>query len=129
MRKIEKSDVAMVLIDHQLGVMEWVGSLEHDVIKANARALARAAVALDIPIVFTSSMEEAVQGPLMPELEKIAPEAFANRVKRQGIVNCWNDENFANACRNTGKKLFYNGWCYYRCLFGSTCNWSKRRRF
>ena len=45
-----------------------------------------------------------VQGPLMPELQAIAPEAFAARVKRKGVVNAWDDEDFANACRNTGKR-------------------------
>ncbi|WP_214652711.1 isochorismatase family protein [Ruegeria lacuscaerulensis] len=42
----------------------------------------------------------------MPDLEKIAPEAFAARVKRPGVVNCWDDPAFADACRNTGRKHF-----------------------
>jgi nicotinamidase-related amidase len=45
-----------------------------------------------------------VVGLLMPELQEILPEAFAARIKRQGIVNAWDDEHFANACRNTGKR-------------------------
>lgn len=40
----------------------------------------------------------------MPELQEILPEEFAARIQRQGVVNAWDDENFANACRNTGKK-------------------------
>ena len=42
----------------------------------------------------------------MPELEAIAPEAFAARIKRIGVVNAWEDEAFANACRATGKRNF-----------------------
>ena len=40
----------------------------------------------------------------MPDLEEIAPEAFAARVKRPGVVNCWDDPAFADACRSTNRK-------------------------
>src|SRR5205807_6598036 len=52
---------------------------------------AKTAKILNIPFVLTSSQEQNVQGPLLPELEQILPEAFAARVKRAGIVNAWND--------------------------------------
>ncbi|MCK7497781.1 MAG: hypothetical protein MZW92_48760 [Comamonadaceae bacterium] len=42
----------------------------------------------------------------MPELEAIAPKEFAARIKRKGVVNAWDDEDFANACRATGKRNF-----------------------
>ena len=34
------------------------------------------------------------------------PEAFAARIKREGVVNAWDDEHFADACRKTGKRNF-----------------------
>jgi len=42
----------------------------------------------------------------MPELQEVLPEEFAARVKRAGVVNAWDDEDFANAWRNTGKRNF-----------------------
>ena len=39
-------------------------------------------------------------------LEEIAPDAFAARIKRPGVVNCWDDSAFAAACRNTGRRHF-----------------------
>jgi nicotinamidase-related amidase len=42
----------------------------------------------------------------MPELAEILPEAFAARTKRKGLVNAWDDEDFAGACRRTGKRNF-----------------------
>jgi len=42
----------------------------------------------------------------MPELQEALPEAFAARINRQGVVNAWDDEQFAEACRSTGKKNF-----------------------
>lgn len=99
-------NAAIVLIDHQIGTMNWAKSVDRNLIEANTRALARLAVDLDMPLVLTSSMEDHMQGSLMPALEEIAPEAFAARIKRPGVVNCWNDTAFADACRNTGRKHF-----------------------
>ncbi len=104
--KNTSDNAAMVLIDHQTGTMGWAKSIDRDLIEANTRALARAAVALDMPLVLTSSMEENMQGPLLPALNEIAPDAFAARIKRPGIVNCWDDSAFADACRSTGRKHF-----------------------
>ena len=104
MKKAIANEAAMVLIDHQVGTMNWVGSVDRATVEANTRALARTAVALNMPIVFTSSQEDQMQGPLMPALEEIAPEAFAARIKRPGVVNCWDDPAFASACRETGRK-------------------------
>ncbi len=104
MKKAIAGQAAMVLIDHQVGTMNWIGSIDKSVVEANTRALAKVAMALNMPIVFTSSQEDQMQGPLMPDLEGIAPDAFAARIKRPGVVNCWDDPAFADACRNTDRK-------------------------
>lgn len=106
MKKAKASDTAMILIDHQIGTMNWIGSIEKSIVEANTRTLAKVAVALNMPLVFTSSQEDQMQGLLMPALEAIAPEAFGARIKRPGVVNCWDDERFARACRDTGRKQF-----------------------
>jgi len=54
--------------------------------------------------VLTSSQEERLQGPLLPELKEILPEAFEQRVVREGIVNAWADSNFKVAVEATGRK-------------------------
>ncbi|GGN58805.1 isochorismatase [Streptomyces albiflavescens] len=97
-------NTAMLLIDHQVGTMGWVRSIPFEQMKANALALARSAKAVDIPLVLTSSMEEYAQGPLLAELAEIAPKEFEARIKRLGVVNAMDDENFATAVRETGRK-------------------------
>jgi nicotinamidase-related amidase len=96
-------NAALLLIDHQVGTMGWVGSIAFEEMKANALALAKAAKALDIPLVLTSSMEEYAQGPLLAELAEIAPAEFAARIQRQGVVNAFDDKNFADAVQATGR--------------------------
>lgn len=70
----------------------------------NTIALANVAKILKLPVVLTSSQEDRFQGPLMTSLAEILPEAHHARVKRAGIVNAWEDTNFLNAVKATGKK-------------------------
>jgi len=101
-------DTAVILIDHQVGTNTWAASTPLDLLRRNVIILAKFATGTGMPLVLTSSQETNVnvQGPLMPELEEIAPAAFAARVKRQGVVNAWDDPAFADACRAAGKKNF-----------------------
>jgi nicotinamidase-related amidase len=98
------ADTALLLIDHQTGTMQLIKNIPLDVSKRNTLALAKTAKTLNIPVVLTSSQEQNMQGPLLPELEQILPDAFAVRVKRAGIVNAWNDPNFVAAVKKTGRK-------------------------
>jgi nicotinamidase-related amidase len=104
LERFSSQNAAMLLIDHQVGTMSWVRSAPLEEIKRNTVVLAKAARALNMPVILTSSMEEQVQGPLMPEVQVILPEAFAVRIKRLGVVDAMDDENFAAAVRNTGRQ-------------------------
>jgi nicotinamidase-related amidase len=95
---------ALLLIDHQTGTMGWARSTPYEVMKTNALMLAKSAKIMKMPLVLTSSMEDFIQGPLLEEFQTIAPEDFANRVKRMGIVNAMEDEAFAAAVKATGRK-------------------------
>ncbi|EMO5813476.1 isochorismatase family protein [Raoultella planticola] len=102
--KFTSDNAAMLLIDHQVGTMGWAKSMAFDELKRNALMLAKSAAILDMPVVLTSSMEEYAQGPLLAELKTILPEEFEARIKRMGIVNAMDDENFAAAVNATGRK-------------------------
>jgi len=102
--RFSADNATMLLIDHQVGTMGWVKSIPFEEMKRNALILAHAAEILKLPAVLTSSMEEYAQGPLLSELETILPAQFSARIRRAGIVNAMDDENFANAVRATGRK-------------------------
>ncbi|ESX90847.1 isochorismatase family protein [Mesorhizobium sp. M0830] len=102
--RLKAEDAAMLLIDHQVGTMGWVGSTTFEEMKKNAIILAKAAKILNIPTVLTSSMEDAPQGPLLSELEDILPAEFSARIKRAGVVNAMDDDAFAAAVTATGRK-------------------------
>src|SRR5687767_11077235 len=90
-------NAAMLLIDHQIGTMGWTHSHDINLVKQNSIKLAKIAKALNLPVVLTVSMEENVQGPLIPELQEILPEAYKARIKRPGIVNAMHHEGFNKA--------------------------------
>jgi nicotinamidase-related amidase len=102
--KFTAENAAMLLIDHQVGTMGWAKSMPFEELKRNALMLAKSAAILNMPVVLTSSMEEYAQGPLVEELKTILPEEFEARIKRLGIVNAMDDENFAAAVKATGRK-------------------------
>jgi nicotinamidase-related amidase len=102
-------DSALLLIDHQLGTMQLIKTLDVEQVKRNAIALAKAANILGLPIVLTSSQEDRLQGPLLPALAEILPDAFARRVRRAGIVNAWTDPDFKAAVEATGRRNLIMG--------------------
>ena len=100
-------NVALVLVDHQVGTINWAGELDangREQLKTWAKAIARFAKGSGIPIVLTSSLETEAQGPLLPEFKDIIPAEFEKRIKRTGVINAWEDPAFADAVRATGKK-------------------------
>lgn len=97
MKKFTIEDTVMLLIDHQEGTLNFSANRPHEVIISRARTLARMAKDLGIPVVLTSSQEELAQGPLLKDMQEILPQQFAERVKRQGITNAWEDVEFKAA--------------------------------
>ncbi len=108
MLRFNLEETAVILIDHQVGTNTWAATTPLTLLQRNVIILAKFAKGTGMPVVLTSSQETNVnvQGPLMPELQQAVPDAFAARIQRQGVVNAWDDEAFANACRRTGRRNF-----------------------
>jgi nicotinamidase-related amidase len=101
---------AVVLIDHQVGTATMIKSLDAQVALQNAALLAKTALILGMPLVLTSSMEDNFQGLISPLIQEAAPEAYAKRIKRRGIVDAWTDPNFKAAVVATNRtKLIMAG--------------------
>jgi len=95
---------ALVLIDHQVGTLQLVKNLPSDVSLRNTVNLGKAAKALGMPVVMTCSQEDRIQGPIAPSLQRVLPEAYEKRIRRQGVVNAWGDPKFRQAVVDTGRK-------------------------
>ena len=102
-KRFTPENSAIILIDHQVGTMQLIKNLPLDRVIRHTLVLAKVASKLGIPTILTSSQEDRFQGPLLPELQNILPVEFERRIKRQGIVNAWEQADFADAIRNTGR--------------------------
>ncbi len=99
----------LVLVDYQVGTMQLIRTMSSDLALRNAVNLATAAKALGMPIIFTTSQEDHIQGLLPPVLQKVAPEAYAKRIPRTGIINAWADPKLVAAVKATGRTQIIMG--------------------
>lgn len=100
--RIDKNDAAVLLVDHQTGLISGlVRDYGVDEFKNNVMALANTAKFFDLPVILTTSFENGPNGPLMPELEEMFPDA--PKISRPGQVNAWDNEDFVEAVKATGK--------------------------
>ncbi|AOS97932.1 nicotinamidase/pyrazinamidase [Microbulbifer aggregans] len=100
--KLDKDNVAVLLVDHQAGLMSLVRDIEPDMFKNNVLALADLAEYFKLPTILTTSFEEGPNGPLVPELKEKFPDAPF--IARPGQINAWDNEDFVKAIKDTGKK-------------------------
>lgn len=100
--RLDKGNVAVLLIDHQTGLTNLVQDFSPDDFKNNVLALADAAKYFKLPTVLTTSFEDGPNGPLVPELKELFPDA--PYIARPGNINAWDNEDFVNAVKATGKR-------------------------
>ena len=101
--RIQPNDSIILLVDHQTVTIDWVKSLPKETVIASCRVLARMGVEFSIPLFFTTTMEEYV-GPIVKEIADAAPDAFAARFKRGGILSCFDQPELTSALQATGRK-------------------------
>jgi len=100
-------NAALVLVDHQVGLMTGIRDYSVAELKSNVVGLAKAAQALGLPIVTTTTSADTLWGPAIPELTEALPhQEFIDRT----TVNAWDDVRVEAAIRATGrKKLIFAG--------------------
>ncbi len=100
--RLDKDNAAVLLVDHQAGLLSLVRDMNPDTFKNNVLAVADLAKYFDLPTVLTTSFEDGPNGPLVPELKETLPEAPF--IPRPGQINAWDNEDFVQAVKATGKK-------------------------
>ena len=104
---LTSENAALVLIDHQLGLMTGVRDMSIGELKHNVVGLAKAAGALKLPIVVTTTSRDSLWGPTFPELVEVLPGV---EIIDRSSVNAFDDPRTAAAIEATGrKKLIFAG--------------------
>ncbi len=100
--RLDKNNAAVLLVDHQTGLLSLVRDIDPDKFKNNVLALADLAKYFNLPTVLTTSFENGPNGPLVPELKEAFPDA--PYIARPGQINAWDNEDFVRAVKATGKR-------------------------
>lgn len=104
---LTSDNAALVLVDHQIGLMTGVRDYSTGELKHNVVALAKAAKALKLPIVLTTTARDSMWGPTFPELVEALP---GIAIIDRSSVNAFDDPAVAAAIEATGrKKLIFAG--------------------
>ena len=91
---MKPEECVMLLVDFQAGLGFGVESAPRQVLINNAVALARTAVAFNVPVVASTSASRVYSGPLLPQLQEVLPSVKA--IERRPM-NVWEDDAARNA--------------------------------
>lgn len=100
--RLDKDNAAVLLVDHQAGLLSLVRDFTPDEFKNNVLALADIARFFQLPTILTTSFEKGPNGPLVPELKAMFPDA--PYIPRPGQINAWDNADFVDAIKATGRR-------------------------
>jgi hypothetical protein len=100
--RLSKDDAVTLFVDHQSGLISLVQDYPPGEFKNNVLALASVAKFFKLPTILTTSFEQGPNGPLVPELKEMFPEAPL--IPRPGQINAWDNEDFVKAVQATGRR-------------------------
>ncbi|KAM3084140.1 hypothetical protein ACMFMG_001758 [Clarireedia jacksonii] len=105
--RLNKSDAALLVIDHQLGLSQLVRDYDPAVFRQNILGHAALGNLFNLPTILTTSAETGPNSGLPAEVVAMHPNA--PYIKRQGEVNAWDNPEFRAAVEATGKKQLIIG--------------------
>lgn len=100
--RLSPENAALLLVDHQTGLMSLVNDYPEDAFKNNILALADVGKLFKLPTILSTSFEQGPNGPMLPELKAKFPKA--PYIPRPGQINAWDNEDFVKAVKKTGRK-------------------------
>lgn len=104
--RLTRDNAVLLLVDHQIGLYTGVRDIDTLELTHNVVGLARAAVALGVPVIVTTTTEN-LWGPMIPELSEALPGV---PVIERTTVNAWDEPRVVAAVEATGrKKLIVTG--------------------
>lgn len=99
--RLDKDKAAVLMVDHQAGLLSLVRDIDPDKFKNNVLALADLADYFKLPTILTTSFGDGPNGPLVPELKAKFPKAPF--IPRPGQINAWDNADFVKAVKATGR--------------------------
>ncbi len=100
--RLTTDNTVIILVDHQVGLLNGVRTISLEKLKNNVLALAQIAKLYSIPVVLSTSAETGPNGPMLPELTQILSNVSV--IKRNGEINAWDNTEFKNTVKSLNRK-------------------------
>ena len=100
--RLSADDAVVLLVDHQVGLCSLVQDYGPDEFLNNVMALADTAKLFNLPTILTTSFETGPNGVILPQIKEMFPDAPF--IARPGQINAWDNEEFVQAIKDTGRK-------------------------
>ncbi len=99
--RLTRERAALVLVDHQVGLLLGVHDQDQEQLRRNVIALAKLAATYQLPVVATTSADDGPNGALLPELAEQLPGVEV--IRRPGEIDAFDNAAFAAAVKATGR--------------------------
>jgi nicotinamidase-related amidase len=100
--RFSADNAALVLIDHQSGIMQLVHDYSPAEFRNNVIGLAKLGKVFKLPTVLTTSLGQGPNGPFIPEVLNLFPDVPV--IDRPGIISAWDDPKFVAVIEKAGCK-------------------------
>ena len=112
---LNSENAALLLIDHQVGLMQLTRDMSPEEFRNNILGLAKTAKLFELPVILTTSMDWGPNGPILPELKEVFPDVTV--IRRPGVINAWRWPKFRKAVDSLKReKLIIAGMTDSTCL-------------
>ena len=100
--RLRPEAAALMMLDHQTGIMAGVADIEPNLFRSNVLALAEVGKLYGLPVILSASFADGPNGPLLAELTGMFPDV--NPVHRPGEINAWDNPDVVRAVEATGRR-------------------------
>lgn len=100
--RLSVDNAVLLMVDHQTGLFQLVRDYTPEEFKNNVCALAAIGKLYNLPTILTTSFESGPNGPILPEIKALLPNAPF--IARPGEINAWDNPDFVQAVKATGRK-------------------------
>ena len=112
---LTSDNAALLLIDHQVGLMQLARDISPEQFRNNILGLAKTAKLFELPVILTTSRDWGPNGPILPGLKELFPDITV--IRRSGVINAWRWPEFREAVDSLErKKLIIAGMTDATCL-------------
>jgi len=100
--RLAPESAALLMLDHQTGIMAGVADIEPNAFRSNVLALAKVGQAYGLPVILSASFADGPNGPLLADLTGMFPDV--KPIYRPGEINAWDNPDVVRAVEATGRK-------------------------